>query len=82
MNAVELTKFLVENIVKEPDMVSVKEFEDEITDNIITLEKTKKDFESKLIGKNKEKIELHWSPEQISNYPSNIKVIYRRCNNA
>lgn len=22
----------------------------------------------------KEKIELHWSPEQISNYPSNIKV--------
>ena len=33
MNAVELTKFLVENIVKEPDMVSVKEFEDE-TDTI------------------------------------------------
>ena len=26
MNAVELTKFLVENIVKEPDMVSVQEF--------------------------------------------------------
>lgn len=33
MNAVELTKFLISNIVKEPDMVSVKEFEDD-TDTI------------------------------------------------
>ena len=33
MNAVELTKFLLGNIVKEPDMVSVKQFEDD-TDTI------------------------------------------------
>ena len=33
MNAVELTKFLIGNIVKEPDMVSVKQFEDD-TDTI------------------------------------------------
>jgi len=33
MNAVELTKFLIGNIVKEPDMVSVKEFEDD-TDTV------------------------------------------------
>ena len=29
---------------------------------------------SEIIEYIKEKIELHWSPEQISNYPSNIKV--------
>ena len=28
MNLVELTEYLVKNIVKEPDMVSVKEFAD------------------------------------------------------
>jgi len=27
MNLVELTEFLIKNVVKEPDMVSVKEFE-------------------------------------------------------
>ena len=36
MNAVELTKFLIGNIVKEPDMVSVKEFEDDT--DIVTIQ--------------------------------------------
>lgn len=29
MNLVELTEYLIKNLVKEPDMVSVKQFEDE-----------------------------------------------------
>ncbi len=29
MNLVELTEYLVKNIVKEPDMISVKQFDDE-----------------------------------------------------
>lgn len=29
MDLVELTEFLIKNLVKEPDMVSVKQFEDE-----------------------------------------------------
>ena len=36
MNAVELTKFLIGNIVKEPDMVSVKEFEDDT--DVVTIQ--------------------------------------------
>lgn len=36
MNLVELTEFLVKNIVKEPDMVSIKQFEDE--EDIVTIQ--------------------------------------------
>ena len=50
MNAVELTKFLVENIVKEPDMVSVKEFEDE-TDTITIEILVDEDSMGSVIGK-------------------------------
>lgn len=40
MNLVELTEYLVKGLVKEPDMVSVKEFddEDEITIEVIVSE--------------------------------------------
>lgn len=36
MNFVALTEFLVKSIVKEPDMVSVKQFEDE--EDLITIQ--------------------------------------------
>jgi uncharacterized protein len=42
MNLVELTEFLVKSIVKEPDMISVKEFEgneEEITIQVLVDEK-------------------------------------------
>ena len=49
MNAVELTKFLIGNIVKEPDMVSVKQFEDD--ENCIIEVLVDKDDISSIIGK-------------------------------
>lgn len=36
MNLVELTEYLVKNIVKEPDMVSVKEFAD--NEDVVNIE--------------------------------------------
>lgn len=36
MNLVELTEFLIKSIVKEPDMISVKQFDDE--EETITIE--------------------------------------------
>lgn len=36
MNLVELTEFLVKNIVKEPEMISVKQFDDE--EEMITIQ--------------------------------------------
>lgn len=38
MNLVELTEFLVKNLVKEPDMVSVKQFSEEENENEITIQ--------------------------------------------
>ncbi len=35
MNAVELTEFLIKNLVKEPDMVSVKQLADEDDSTVI-----------------------------------------------
>jgi len=50
MNAVELTKFLIGNIVKEPDMVSVKEFEDD-TDTITIQVLVDEEVMGSVIGK-------------------------------
>lgn len=36
MSAVELTEFLIKNLVKEPDMVSVKQFDNE--DDLIVIQ--------------------------------------------
>lgn len=37
MNLVELTEYLVKNIVKEPDMISVKQFDDD-QEEMITIQ--------------------------------------------
>ena len=49
MKLVDLTEFLVKNISKNPDMVSVKEFEDE--ENTIIEVLVSKDDISSIIGK-------------------------------
>lgn len=38
MKLVELTEFLVKNLVKQPDMVSVKQFSEEESENEITIQ--------------------------------------------
>ena len=50
MDLVELTKFLIGNIVKEPDMVSVKEFEDD-TDTITIQVLVDEEVMGSVIGK-------------------------------
>lgn len=50
MKLVELTEFLVKNLVKEPDMVSVKQFEE--VDDMITIQVLVNESDmGKLIGK-------------------------------
>lgn len=50
MKLVELTEFLVKNLVKEPDMVSVKQFEE--VDDTITIQVLVNESDmGKLIGK-------------------------------
>ena len=74
MNAVELTKFLVENIVKEPDMVSVKEFEDE--SDTITIEiLVDEDSMGSVIGKGGMLINAIRTIVQASSYANNGKKV-------
>ena len=74
MNAVELTKFLVENIVKEPDMVSVKEFEDE-TDTITIEILVDEDSMGSVIGKGGMLINAIRTIVQASSYANNGKKV-------
>lgn len=50
MNLVEFTEFLVKNLVKEPDMVSVKQFDDEEDITVIQVLVDNKDMGA-LIGR-------------------------------
>ena len=74
MNAVELTKFLVENIVKEPDMVSVKEFEDE-TDTITIEILVDEDSMGSVIGKGGMLINAIRTIVQASSYANGLKKV-------
>ena len=74
MNAVELTKFLVENIVKEPDMVSVKEFEDE-TDTITIEILVDEDSMGSVIGKGGMLINAIRTIVQASSYANKRKKV-------
>ena len=74
MNEVELTKFLVENIVKEPDMVSVKEFEDE-TDTITIEILVDEDSMGSVIGKGGMLINAIRTIVQASSYANNGKKV-------
>lgn len=74
MNAVELTKFLVENIVKEPDMVSVKQFEDE-TDTITIEILVDEDSIASVIGKGGIIINAIRTIVQASSYANNEKKV-------
>ena len=74
MNALELTKFLVENIVKEPDMVSVKEFEDE-TDTITIEILVDEDSMGSVIGKGGMLINAIRTIVQASSYANNGKKV-------
>ena len=74
MNAVELTKFLVENIVKEPDMVSVKEFEDE-TDTITIEILVDEDSMGSVIGKGGMLINAIRTIVHASSYANNGKKV-------
>ena len=74
MNAVELTKFLVENIVKEPDMVSVKEFEDE-TDTITIEILVDEDSMGSVIGEGGMLINAIRTIVQASSYANNGKKV-------
>lgn len=74
MNAVELTKFLVENIVKEPDMVSVKEFEDG-TDTITIEILVDEDSMGSVIGKGGMLINAIRTIVQASSYANNGKKV-------
>lgn len=74
MNAVELTKFLVENIVKEPDMVSVKEFEDE-TDTITIEILVDEDSMGSVIGKGGMLINAIRTIVQASSYANSGKKV-------
>ena len=74
MNAVELTKFLVENIVKEPNMVSVKEFEDE-TDTITIEILVDEDSMGSVIGKGGMLINAIRTIVQASSYANNGKKV-------
>ena len=74
MNAVELTKFLVENIVKEPDMVSVNEFDDE-TDTITIEILVDEDSMGSVIGKGGMLINAIRTIVQASSYANNGKKV-------
>ena len=74
MNAVELTKFLVENRVKEPDKGSVKEFEDE-TDTITIEILVDEDSMGSVIGKGGMLINAIRTIVQASSYANNGKKV-------
>lgn len=74
MNAVELTKFLIENIVKEPDMVSVKEFEDD-TDVVTIVVLVDEEVMGSVIGKGGIIANAIRTIVQASSYANNGKKV-------
>ena len=73
MSLVELTSFLVKSVVKDPDMVSVKEFED---DEFITIEVlVNSEAIGSVIGKKGAIANAIRTIVQASSYVNNLKKV-------
>ena len=74
MNLVELTSFLVKSLVKDPEMVSVKQFEDE-TDVITIQVLVDSDEIGAVIGKNGVIANAIRTLVQASSYANGLKKV-------
>jgi len=74
MNLVELTSFLVKSLVKDPEMVSVKQFEDE-TDTITIQVLVDSDEIGAVIGKNGAIANAIRTLVQASSYANGLKKV-------
>ncbi|MBO5095364.1 MAG: KH domain-containing protein [Bacilli bacterium] len=74
MNLVELTSFLVKSLVKDPEMVSVKQFEDE-TDTITIQVLVDSDEIGAVIGKNGIIANAIRTLVQASSYANGLKKV-------
>ena len=74
MNLVELTSFLVKSLVKDPEMVSVKQFEDE-TDTITIQVLVDNDEIGAVIGKNGFIANAIRTLVQASSYANGLKKV-------
>lgn len=74
MNLVELTSFLVKSLVKDPEMVSVKQFEDE-TDVITIQVLVDNDEIGAVIGKNGVIANAIRTLVQASSYANGLKKV-------
>lgn len=73
MSLLELTEFLVKNIVKDPESVSIKEYEDE---DFITIEVLVSEEEmGRVIGKSGNMINAIRTLVQASAYINNMKKV-------
>lgn len=74
MDLVELTSFLVKSLVKDPDMVSVKQFEDE--EDVITIQVLVDSSEiGSIIGKNGVIANAIRTLVQASSYANGLKKV-------
>lgn len=74
MNLVELTEFIVKNLVSDPESVSVKEFEGEDDYTIIEVIVSDEDIK-KVIGKNGKIANAIRTVVQASSYANNEKKV-------
>ena len=74
MNLVELTSYLVKSLVKDPDSVSVKEFEGEDDYTIIEVIVSDEDIK-RVIGKNGKIANAIRTVVQASSYANNEKKV-------
>ncbi len=74
MNLVELTEFIVKNLVSDPETVSVKEFEGEDDYTIIEVIVSDEDIK-KVIGKNGKIANAIRTVVQASSYANNEKKV-------
>lgn len=74
MKAIELTEFLVKNLVKEPDMVSTKQFSDEEDCQVIQVLVNEADMGA-LIGRSGNIIKAVRTLVQASAYANNEKKV-------
>ncbi|MDD3453662.1 MAG: KH domain-containing protein [Bacilli bacterium] len=74
MNLVELTEFLVKNVAKKPDMVSVKQFDDEEEYIIIQVLVDNEDM-GNVIGKGGTTANAIRTLVQASAYINNLKKV-------
>ncbi len=74
MDLVKLTEDLIKNLVKEPDMISVKQFDD--TDDMIVIQVLVNDSDmGKVIGKNGSIANAIRTIVQASAYANNMKKV-------